>query len=598
MDIIFGCRNLTNRVTKLEMSAYFGHVFSTLSLSDPISFTSAGFGIATASHARNSRYRSANIFQDPRSRVLVTVNGDLINHQELEKELRTVESPGPNGARSTAELIYEMYAVYGLGFASRLNGVVSIAIWHELEKRLILIPDAFGFRPFYYFEDSSLFVFATSIKAILAYPGVTRAVDTDALHQLLVFGFVLPPDHLFKGLKTVSAGEYLEFADVSVIQSLPSRVVLASDGYHEQQTPEEYLELLKDAVSMTVGGAERVSVLLSGGVDSSAVVTLLRDIGVRDIVTYSMHLDQENSEDLDAAREVARLFGTKHMELTELGPSCLNDLPEIAWQLEVPRVEVVAEYAFCDFLDSEGSPVLTGDGNDIPWGLLSPAFTEDKGLLELYLLLRRRMTDEEARSLVGASKPGNARLADIIAAESPDGCNSFQTLIGLDRKLFGAHFVNRMLGKIRIENRSLEFRFPFLDKRIAEFVGRLPDAAKARRSDGRMIFKYLFKRAMEKHGSLPQRIIHQKKTWMHHPTAKWFRGEVGAQLREWMFEPANHALQYFDAGHTARLWAEHRDGKKDHSYALETTFTFCVWHKIFIESRTLQRPGVSLMDLL
>ena len=600
MDITFGAINLKDRDNGSPVSTYFANVFSTLSLSRPTVFLKEAVGIATAREVHDGLYRSAEFFRDPDTKILVAINGDLVNRGDLEKELRNEQSPGPTAAWGLPELVYRMYRSYGIGFVSKLNGVANVAIWHETEGKLLLIPDPFGFRPFYYFDDGSTFVFASSIKAILQHPIVPRAVKPDALYELLALGFILPPNTLFKGLKIVSAGDYLELIDAPVVRPLPTKIPSQISEYDEDRAAEQYFGLLKNAVSRMVGDTKRVSVLLSGGVDSSALVGLLRDIGSREIVTYSMHLAPD-PEELQTARDVSRMFATEHRELTELGPESLNDLPEVVWQLEVPRVEVLAEYALCRFVNSDGSPVLTGDGNDIPWGLLSPAFLETSGksIVELYLLLRRRMTDEILKTLLRESGNADILLADRIAGFSPNTGNVFRDLISLDRRLFGAHFVNRMLGKLRIENGLLGFRFPYLDKHIIEFVASLPDSAKARRSDaGRVIFKYLFKRALEKHRLLPERIIHRKKTWMYHPTGSWLRDRWGKQLERLISKTKNDALQYFDTECIKELWREHRQGKSDCTHGLETILLYLVWHKIFIESKKCERPGVPFADIL
>jgi asparagine synthase (glutamine-hydrolysing) len=600
MDMTFGAINLKNRANSLGMSTYFRSVFTTLSLSRPNLFLKGGFGIATACESLDDRYRSAGIFWDADSEILVVIHGDLVNRHEMEKELRAGQAPGASGPWSAPELVWRLYMSYGLDFVSRLDGVANIAIWHEREQSLVLIPDPFGLRPFYYFNDGSTFLFASSIKAVLQHPTVSRAVHPDGLHELLALGFILPPHTLFTGLKIVSAGDYLEFVDAPVVRPLPAKIAHHFPERDEDRMAEEYLELLKDAVSTRVRGANKVAVLLSGGVDSSAIVSLLRTVGTREIVTYSMHLDPGDRQELDAARDVSRWFGTKHVELTKLGPTTLNDLPEIIWQLEVPRVEVVAEHALCGLVDSVGGPVLTGDGNDIQWGLLSPTFlvTSGKNLVELYQLLRQRMTDERISAILPGSSDANVRLAARIAMLSRDTGNVFRDLISLDRRLFGAHFVNRMQGKLRIENRPMAFRFPYRDRRIIEFVASLPDQVKVGRSDsGRVIWKYLFKRSMEKQGMLPERIIHRKKTWMYHPTAAWFRQGFGVQLERLVLETGQEALRYFDAKCIRQLWREHREGKSDHTHVLETMLIFLLWHRIFIESKGCGRPGVSLVEM-
>ena len=96
---------------------------------------------------------------------------------------------------------------------------------------------------------------------------------------------------------------------------------------------------------------------------------------------------------------------------------------------------------------------------------------------------------------------------------------------------------------------------------------------------------------------LPEKIIYRKKTWMHQPTAAWFRHGFGARLERLLLETGQEALRYFDAKCIGQLWRKHRDGKSDHTHALETMLVFVLWHRMFIESKECGRPGVSLAEI-
>ena len=600
MNITYGVVTRQEHTEEGGISAYLLTVSAALSLAAPHVFCKGRFGLATYGMPATDRLRSASIFYHEVSSTVVAINGDLLNLEELTRELRDSQPGGDAAPHSASELAWRMYVKHGVDFVSRLDAIANIAIWHSEDGRLLLFPDSFGFRPFYYFDDGNTCVFASSIKAVLLHPAVSRAVDRDVLYELLELGFVLPPDTVFQGIKVIPPGRYLEVAGAPVARSWAARLNPPTTTFNEDCKATEYVDLLQKAVAARIGGAKRIAVLLSGGADSSAIIGMLMRLGDRPVESYTFHANSEDTEELLAARDVSRLFGTKHTEITGLGAEALESLPEILWHLEVPRVQVVAEVALCEAVDGRSDVVLSGDGNDIPWGLLSPKFLREsnKGLLELYLLLRRRLATDAAESLLRESRGAAAKLADKIMMFAPNTGNIFRDMISLDRMLFGAHFVNRTLGKFRIERQTLAHRFPYLDKTIIEFVTRLPEDAMVRRSgSGRILWKWLFKMAMERHGVLPARIIHRKKQWMCDPTSRWLRGERSMLLENIASGKGVRIAQYFDIASLRTLLGDHRERRSDNSHALETMLQFEVWHRIFFDSNWHSQPRTSLSEM-
>src|SRR5438552_4428494 len=227
--------------------AYLIAASTALSLAAPEVFCKGGFGLATHGMPAAGPFRSASIFHDGASSTVVALDGDVVNRAELTRELRD----GRAGDRpcSASELAWRLYVAHGVEFVSRLDAIASIAIWHAEEGRLLLLPDPFGFRPFYYFDDGNTFVFASSIKAVLLHPAVSRAVDEDVLHELLELGFVLPPDTIFRGIRVIPSGRYLEVTGAPVVRSWAARVDQPPPAFDEDGQAREYLDLLQGAVA-------------------------------------------------------------------------------------------------------------------------------------------------------------------------------------------------------------------------------------------------------------------------------------------------------------------------------------------------------------
>ena len=247
--------------------------------------------------------------------VWVVLNGEIYNFQALKSEL--VSQGHRFYTSSDTEVIVHLYEEYGNNFVQHVNGMFAIAIWDEKRRRLVLLRDRIGIKPLYYFVGNDELLFASEIKAILQ-DEVERAVDIQALWNYLSYNYIPSPLTIFEGIKKLSPGTMLVWEDGELETRKYWDITSKGYGYEgdspvsEQEYEEGLLERLKEAVRLQLISDVPLGVFLSGGLDSSTVVALIREVSNNNIKTFSIGFEDKSYDELDFARSVAGQFETYH----------------------------------------------------------------------------------------------------------------------------------------------------------------------------------------------------------------------------------------------------------------------------------------------
>jgi asparagine synthase (glutamine-hydrolysing) len=244
-------------------------------------------------------------------RLWITYNGEIYNFLLLRDEL---ERAGVRfRSRSDTEVILALYARHGPDCLARLRGMFALAIWDRQERTLFLARDRLGKKPLFYYQDADRFVFASEPKAILQDPEVAVAPDPVALHHYLTYGYVPGPWSAFRGVRKLPPAHYLVLRDGQAslhrywaLRHTPKR------SEDESALIEELLHRLGEAVRLRLISDVPVGALLSGGLDSSAVVALIRRVTSGPIRTFSIGFREERYDELGYAALAARHFRAAH----------------------------------------------------------------------------------------------------------------------------------------------------------------------------------------------------------------------------------------------------------------------------------------------
>jgi asparagine synthase (glutamine-hydrolysing) len=302
----------------------------------------------------------------PSGTVLV-FNGEIYNFRALRDEL---VGRWDFRTRSDTEAVLALYETEGIAALNRLEGMFAIALLDRGRHRLHLVRDRLGKKPLYYTDGTGPFVFASELKALLAGLDARPSLDRQALHDYLSLRYVPGPATPWDGIRKLEPGERLELdlADGSSALHRWWRLDVVSGEAPEIEAPAEFQELLLAAVDKRLLAADvPVGVLLSGGIDSSAVAAAAVERGHRDFHTFSVAFaDGDEFSELEYARLAAEHVGSRHHEVVIDRDDFLAALPELVYQTDEPLADLatVPLHAVSRLAREHVKVVLSGEGAD------------------------------------------------------------------------------------------------------------------------------------------------------------------------------------------------------------------------------------------
>jgi asparagine synthase (glutamine-hydrolysing) len=577
--------------------------------------------------------------------VWVVLNGEIYNFQELRHEL---EGKGHVFAtRSDTEVIVHGYEEWGDDCVSHLNGMFGLAVWDARKHRLLLARDHFGVKPLYFYAERDRLVWASEIKALLVDPTIPREVDRRALDLYLTFRFVPAPHTMFANIRKLAPGHRLIQDEKSCrieryfFPPSPRPGDGRGEGQNQGHSESEWIAILQErleaAVRRQMISDVPIGALLSGGVDSGAVVAIMSQLTDHPVRTFTVGFaDSDDINELKEARATAALFGTDHEEVI-LGSMDYQDLLQKAiWHMDEPiaTTSALAMYSVCRLAREHVTVVLTGQGADEPfagyprhWGErygslyrgLHP-FLRDRVLSPLIEgLPRQERLKRAARSLaIGDITERFAKVYAVFSEPVKDGLWQPGMLPGrrfehvcevIDYWRSGIENADPLVQMTYVDTRlslsddlltygdkmsmaaSIEARVPFLDLDYMRAVEALPPSLRIRGTT----HKYIHKKAVAKW--LPPEVIGRKKRGFDTPVDRWFRSELTGYVREMLLSADAACPVYFQSSAIDRLIREHIRGRQDHRRQLFALLTFELWHRQFIGKGSVSSASLSSASL-
>src|ERR687886_2688297 len=303
---------------------------------------------------------------DESGAISVVLNGEIYNYRELRAQL---EARGHAfRSASDTEVLPHLYEEFGTRMLERLSGMFAFALWDARRRRLFLARDPFGEKPLYWGVFGGRLLFASEPKVLLAHPSVETRVNLEALRQYLAFDYIPAPLSIYEGISKLPAAHALtledgrvetwRYWDVSYRKLTPAPT--------EGEAAEALRELLADSVRMRLVSDVPLGVLLSGGVDSSAVAAIAVRSSAETVKTFSISFAEKSFDESAYARGVADFLGTDHHE-ERLSANVAADLVgEIGAWMDEPLSDpsVVSTYLLCRFTRQHVTVALGGDGGD------------------------------------------------------------------------------------------------------------------------------------------------------------------------------------------------------------------------------------------
>jgi asparagine synthase (glutamine-hydrolysing) len=326
-------------------------------------FISPTFALGAATNQRQAERKLIRRNDDD---ICIALDGFIFNETELAREFGIEERAG-------IDLLLHLYKLLGVSCISKLQGNYALVIWDEPEERLVLARDSIGSRPLHYILLKSGLGFASEPGGFRSFDGFEAHPDFRSIDNLLAYTYVPPPKTLLHGVMQVRHGQSIVFVHGKILSECtlrPPPPATFSDA-DENACSAELERLLISSVSRRISLSERTGLLLSGGVDTAAIVgaSALAQRGRPKTFTVSFPDSPEVDESEDA-RWTARHFGTEHTEV-EVTSSCIDFLPQIAAGGNLASVNPTSLVSFSLFkqIGSCVDTVLCGDGgNDLLGG--------------------------------------------------------------------------------------------------------------------------------------------------------------------------------------------------------------------------------------
>jgi asparagine synthase (glutamine-hydrolysing) len=556
----------------------------------------------------------------------IVFNGEIYNYPELRRELIA------KGHRFTSatdtEVIIHLYEEYGAECLQRLRGMFAFAIWNDRNQTLFVARDRVGIKPLYYVDNGMAFLFASEIKALLVDSDVNRSVDPQVLDKFLTFLYLAGRETLFKDIYKLEPGHYLIIKNGRVTDSKYWDLRFERDPSWKSfgQAAEALHELFTKTVKDHMISDVPVGILLSGGVDSTAVLSAAVEETSKRIKTFTVGFQSEDFDDeRPYARMAAERFGTEHHEITLSPEEFSSFLPSYVWHMEEPVCEApaIALYYVSKLARKTVTVLLSGEGGDEAFGgyskyryllmlekaksmagpfkgLLSPcinAVSHINGLSNIgkyAQLIKPRLSDyyfSLASSPFSYFNQNRNRLYsdEFLASASVE--KSTEIIRQLFGEVKGRPLLDQMLyvdtktwlpddllikaDKITMAN-SLELRVPLLDHLVLEFAASLPPNYKVRGMETKRVFKEAFAR------SIPQAILKRKKTGFPVPLRKWMQHDLRDFAHDILLSERATQRGYFRKGQMEAALAE--AGRGDMPKELFSLLTLELWHREFVDS--------------
>ncbi len=554
--------------------------------------------------------------------MVIVYNGEVYNFPELKIRL---ESLGHTfRTNCDTEVIIHAFEEWGERCVDELRGMFAFAIYDSVKKEAFLARDRVGIKPLYYYFDDQVFLFASEIKAILKSGLYNAEVNRSAIDFYIGLGYVPAPNTLFKGIKKVRSGHTMTLnSDARIKERRYWDMQFRNEAKKLSLSEYRYelKETLIDCVRSHLISDVPVGVFLSGGLDSSTVVAIMSSVLKVPVKTFSVGYEGSgDASELRYAKKVARYFNTDHHEYILNADPFFDSLDTFIQFTEEPIVEsaAVALYQLSRLAKKEATVLLSGEGAD---ELLAgyPIYAKmqrieryhnflKKTYLHNFLPENNLMIPEKIRKYLQWVKyPFNKRYRTVSCDvthsmrddlytksfnESIDSCyddlfeekykelsdkSILQKMLYVDIKYWLPDDLLLKADKSTMAA-SIELRVPFLDHKLLEYSGNLPDEHKNNNNEG----KFILKKIME--DLLPNEIVYRKKLGFPVPIAQWFANDLHGKVAEILLDKETSRRGYFNKGYIHKILKMHKTGRFDYSRRLLSLLIFELWHRKYIDT--------------
>jgi len=524
--------------------------------------------------------------------ICVVYNGEIYNYVELREEL--IANGIEFHSSCDTEVLIAAYRAWGKDALKRFRGMFAFSLFDATTDTVILARDGFGKKPLFIYEKDGDYVFSSEIEPITAFPGFDRRFDWDALPDYLQDRFVPGPRTFFRAIKKLEPGCLAEWRRGKLTVErhyTPPLATIRPDITNFKEATELFTRTFEDAVRLRMRSDVEFGAFLSGGLDSSAIVSVMSRISPKPVRTFSVGFPQRDYSELDAAESVAKYFGTDHISLVHSEEDFFQNWDEAVLRRGAPVSEAsdIPLFALSRIASKSVKVVLSGEGADeflcgypkhvverfaslycalvpmpvhsniskwivgrLPYGarrvkLLFRAL-EQRDASMRHRLWFGDMSPKQRDLLLGHCKIGVPASSDL-SFSIPDA-SDLRRLQLLDQTSWLPDNTLERDDRMMMAS-GIEGRMPFMDSELAILAARMPDAFLAR------LFwsKGVLRSAMQ--GRVPDFVLHRKKVGFRVPLNEWLMTTRAELLRELLLSEKSETAQFLDRAALRGLVEDH-----------------------------------------
>ncbi len=570
-------------------------------------------------------------------RFMLVFNGEIYNFQDLRAELE------PHGhswrGHSDTEVMLAAFCQWGIVESTkRFNGMFAFAVWDKQERVLHLGRDRLGEKPLYYGWIGETFVFGSELKALKPFPNFNAEIDRESLTALLRFNYIPDPLCIYQGFKKLPPATLLsirsptERPQPGYYWSLPQVVERGLDHPFrgsDSEAIDTFESILKKAVGMRMISDVPLGAFLSGGIDSSLIVSMMQAQSTQPVRTFTIGFHEKEYNEAEVAKSVAKHLGTDHTEMYVTGEDVLNVIPQLPQLYDEPFADYsqIPTYLVCKMARQHVTVALSGDAGDELFGgyeryamgrkiwdkfawmppalkktaataltVLPPGVLNSFGAKVLPKRLRHIPVGDKLHKLAEViAAPGmealylnlvsywKKPLEVVINGQEPltavTNTASWPRVSDFTHRMMQLDMETYLPGDIltKVDRAamgvSLEGRIPLLDTDLIEFAWTIPYSMKVRDGKG----KWLMREALYRH--VPKAMIDRPKRGFGIPLESWLRGPLRDWAEDLLSEARLKREGFFNPAPIRQKWTEHLGGTRNWHFYLWDILMFQAWNQ-------------------
>ncbi len=549
-------------------------------------------------------------------RYVMIYNGEVFNGAEIKVSLSNIDFKG----HSDTEIMLAAFDMWGIEASVKLFiGMFAFAVWDKQTQTLTLVRDRVGIKPLYFGHMNNVWLFGSQPKSLMPHPAWESKLDKNAAKEFFAFGYVPETSCIFENLQKVKPGTAVHLHangkhTTTAYWDLKEEITQAKN-YTANQTDEQWIDathiLLKDAVKRRCQADVPLGAFLSGGIDSSLVVSLMQSQSVDRIKTFSIGFDIPNYNEAPFAKQIAEHLQTDHHEFYVSAKEAQEVIPHLASMYDEPFADVsqIPTYLVSNLARDHVTVSLSGDGGDelfagynrYTWGKklwkirnYTPGFLRHLvpylrciplsfwRIIEKLPRCPKHLADKVERCIRLFQATNLTECYQILVSYWETNVkNCFPTHPSLNDSIENFQFWDMLtylpgdiLTKVDRASMavSLEARVPLLDHRLIALAWSLPEHLKLHRGKGKWILREILK------SYIPEQMFNRPKMGFGVPIDTWLRGDLKDWASSLLF---SSSLEEFGISNQAiqSTWEKHQTGQYNYQYKLWVVLMFQQWRK-------------------